>query len=116
MPHYRDGDRVQVSFTGVYRYATYDGKAVIDTLGHARNAIPFDEIEISLIEEAKKPVYINSDTTEYLRGDVVSNGHNNIYVRGFKGDIWWDVTGQGWETKLLRQPLTLLVRNSKPIL
>lgn len=117
------GDRVRVTYEGVW-----DSDAASDgySLGFVRDdsgksltrSVPIG----ATVKVLPKPVYVNHDTTEACEGDVVRNGHGNIYVLGFRAadprgiePIWRDLAGAEWWTSQLRPPLTLLVREGQVI-
>lgn len=120
----KPGDRIRAMFEG----EVYDGGLFGPRAKH-RNGNGVSLSALTEIEILPEPVYENSDSTEFREGDVITNGHDNVYMRGFSYRslgcceatataerlVWRDIAGAEHPDEHMRQPLTLLVRDGKPV-
>jgi hypothetical protein len=103
------GDRIRVTFVGTV-HADFSDYAMYG------DGYSFHLPDAEYVKVLPKPVYVNSDTTEYRHGDVVRSAVNKIYIySSVRAHGWMDSDGIRLEDNDLAMPLTLLVRDGQVV-
>jgi hypothetical protein len=112
----KPGDRVKVTYEGVVADVSGVWMRVIAPLSGGTETVSVPKR--ATVEVLASPVYVNSDTTERLPGDIVRDRHGVIWART-AGQVWRNAVAgidyRGAEIDPNGGNLTLLVRDGQVV-